>query len=162
MVASSMSIFVLIRSVLEYCCVTWSNSLPVDYLSQDWASPEKSHCISYPLYPASSSGASFFAWQRRARNEWLVMNRKGPWEGYGRQTKPVSLVSPVVSFPPSFARTFSSKDRRLGTRQVRHSTVTTHRITPASLIASFACWEPALQFTLQQQLSTIKESYGKI
>ena len=30
------------------------------------------------------------------------MNRKGPWEG---------------SFPPSFARTFSSKERRLGTRQ---------------------------------------------
>ena len=26
-------------------------------------------------------------------------------------------ISPVVSFPPSFARTFSSKERRLGTRQ---------------------------------------------
>ena len=64
---------------------------------------------------ASSSGASFFAWQRRARNEWLVMNRKGPWEGYRRQAP---LFSPVVSFPPSFARTFSSKERRLGTRQI--------------------------------------------
>ena len=30
---------------------------------------------------ASSSGASFFAWQRRVRNVWLVMNRKEPWEG---------------------------------------------------------------------------------
>ena len=30
---------------------------------------------------ASSSGASFFAWQIRVRNVWLVMNRKGPWEG---------------------------------------------------------------------------------
>ena len=39
------------------------------------------------LEPASSSGASFFAWQRRARNEWLVMNHKGPWEGYKRQAK---------------------------------------------------------------------------
>ena len=29
-----------------------------------------------------------------------------------------SDVSPVVSFPPSFARTFSSKERRLGTRQL--------------------------------------------
>ena len=28
-------------------------------------------------------------------------------------------VSPVVSFPPSFARTFSSKERRLGTRQTQ-------------------------------------------
>ena len=37
--------------------------------------------------PASSSGASFFAWQRRARNEWQVMNRKGPWERYRRQVK---------------------------------------------------------------------------
>ena len=27
-------------------------------------------------------------------------------------------VSPVVSFPPSFARTFSSKETRLGTRQI--------------------------------------------
>ena len=39
------------------------------------------------------------------------MNRKGPFEGYGRQAKL------VVSFPSSFARTFSSKERRLGTRQ---------------------------------------------
>ena len=31
---------------------------------------------------------------------------------------------PVVSFPPSFARTFSSKERRLGTRQGRGETVT--------------------------------------
>ena len=30
-------------------------------------------------------------------------------------------VSPVVSFPPSFARTFSSKERRLGTRQVMYN-----------------------------------------
>ena len=40
---------------------------------------------------ASSSGASFFAWQRRARNEWLVMNRKGPWEGYRRPLSPSRL-----------------------------------------------------------------------
>ena len=39
----------------------------------------------------SSSGASFFAWQRRARNEWLAMNRKGPWEGY-RQQSPSRLL----------------------------------------------------------------------
>ena len=35
------------------------------------------------------------------------MNRKRRWEG-----------SPVVSFPPSLAFTFSSRERRLGTRQV--------------------------------------------
>ena len=40
-----------------------------------------------------------------------MMNHKGPWEGYKRQAKL------VVSFPPSFARTFSSKERRLGKRQ---------------------------------------------
>ena len=39
-----------------------------------------------------------------AKREWLVMNRKGPWEGYRRQAKP------VVSFPPSFARIFSSRE----------------------------------------------------
>ena len=48
-----------------------------------------------------------------AKRKWLVMNCKGPWEGYRRQAK---HVSPVVSFPPSFARTFSSRERRLGTR----------------------------------------------
>ena len=42
-----------------------------------------------------------------AKREWLVMNRKRPWEG--------------VSFPPSFARTFLSKERRLGTRQPQDS-----------------------------------------
>ena len=42
-----------------------------------------------------------------AKREWLVMNRKRRWEG-----------SPVVSFPPSFAFTFLSRERRLGTRQV--------------------------------------------
>ena len=45
------------------------------------------------------------------------MNRKGPWEGCGRQRKP------VVSFPPSFARTFSSRERRLATRQLLPSSV---------------------------------------
>ena len=34
------------------------------------------------------------------------------------QTAGEARVSPVVSFPPSFARTFSSRERRLGTRQV--------------------------------------------
>ena len=50
--------------------------------------------------PASSSGASFFA--RPSQGIWLVMNCKGPWEGYRR---------PIVSFPLSFARTFSSRER---------------------------------------------------
>ena len=40
-----------------------------------------------PCKTASSSGASFFAWQRQARSEWLVMNRKGLWKGYRRQAK---------------------------------------------------------------------------
>ena len=31
-----------------------------------------------------------------------MIHRKGPWEGYRRQA---NAVSPVVSFPPSFART---------------------------------------------------------
>ena len=44
-----------------------------------------------------------------AKREGLVINRKGPWEGYS--------LPPIVSFPPSSARTFSSKERRLGTRQ---------------------------------------------
>ena len=44
-----------------------------------------------------------------AQREWLVMNRKGPWGASRWRAKP------VVSFPPSFART--SKERRLGTRQ---------------------------------------------
>ena len=48
----------------------------------------------------------------QGRGKRLVMNRrKGPWEGYRRQGKP------VVSFPPSFARTCSSRERCLGTRQ---------------------------------------------
>ena len=59
------------------------------------------------IFPASSSGASFFAWQRRARNEWLVMNRKGPWEGYRRQAK---RLPDLVSFS-------WQKSRFLGTAQ---------------------------------------------
>ena len=46
----------------------------------------------------------------QSRGERLVMNRKGPWEGYRRQAKP------VVSFPPSFARTFSSRERDVWVR----------------------------------------------
>ena len=52
------------------------------------------------------------------------MSRKGPWEGYRRQAKP------VVSFPPSFARTFSSRERRLGARQFLPSSVTDLRKHP--------------------------------
>ena len=60
---------------------------------------------------ASSSALRF----SQGKGERLVMNRKGPWEGSdGRR----SAVSPIVSFLPSFARTFSSRERRLGSRQV--------------------------------------------
>ena len=41
----------------------------------------------------------------QGRGERLVMNREGLWEG-----------SPVVSFPPSFARTFSSRERDVRVR----------------------------------------------
>ena len=54
------------------------------------------------LHTASSSGASFFAWKRRAPEGDLTGDE--PQGTMGR-----------VSFPPSFART--SKERRLGTRQ---------------------------------------------
>ena len=43
-----------------------------------------------------------------AKREWLATKRKGLWEG----------VSPVFSFPPSVARKFSLRERRLGTRQL--------------------------------------------
>ena len=49
-----------------------------------------------------------------AKGEWLVTKRKGPWGGERKDAKP------VFSFPPSFARNFSSRERerRLGTRQL--------------------------------------------
>ena len=43
-----------------------------------------------------------------AKREWLVTKSKGLWEE----------VSPVFSLPPSVARKFSSRERRLGTRQL--------------------------------------------
>ena len=61
----------------------------------------------YHMLTASSSSASFFAWQRRARKEWLVMNRKGPWEEHGRQAK---RLPDLVSFS-------WQKSRFLGTAQ---------------------------------------------
>ena len=57
--------------------------------------------------PASSSGASFF--YGRGERETRVTGDE-PQGTMGR-------VQKGVSFPPSFARTFSSKERRLGTRQ---------------------------------------------
>ena len=41
--------------------------------------------------------------ETRKTREWLLTKRKGPW--------------PVFSFPPSFARKFSSRERCLGMRQ---------------------------------------------
>ena len=58
--------------------------------------------------------------EANAKREWLVMNRKRRWEG-----------SPVVSFPPSFAFTFSSRERRVGTRQV----VTRHQYEISVLVS---------------------------
>ena len=60
--------------------------------------------------PASSSGASFFAWQRRAWNE--LINRKGPREGYRRQAK--RRVARCLL--PTFLCAHVLKRRRLGTR----------------------------------------------
>ena len=63
--------------------------------------------------PKTEDHLPFFAWQRRARNAsdcWWTARDHGKLTDGGR-----SAVSPVVSFPPSFART--SKERRLGTRR---------------------------------------------
>ena len=45
-----------------------------------------------------------------------MINRKGPWEGYRRQVKR-RLARRLL--PPSFARSFIERERRLGTKQVR-------------------------------------------
>ena len=45
------------------------------------------------------------------------------------QTAGEADVSPVVSFPPSIARIFSSKERRLGTRQSSDATLRGERMT---------------------------------
>ena len=45
------------------------------------------------------------------------------------QTAGEADVSPVVSFPPSIARVFSSKERRLGTRQSSDATLRGERMT---------------------------------
>ena len=67
-----------------------------EYVKCTFCSVRLLYCV-----PASSSGASFFAWQRRARKEWLVMNRKG------RQAK---RLPDLVSFS-------WQKSRFLGTAQ---------------------------------------------
>ena len=56
---------------------------------------------------ASSSGTSFFAWQKACAKR---VTGDEPQGTMGR-------VQTAVSFPPSFEGTFSSKERRLGTRQ---------------------------------------------
>ena len=101
-----------------FSVATWWRGCTWTEKGNGWVNPFLVLIISHQNHqtlPASSSGASFFAWQRRARNEWLVMNRKEPWEGYRRQS--------IVSFPPSFARTFSLKERRLGTRRKHYGWV---------------------------------------
>ena len=69
--------------------------------------------------PASSSATSFFT-QRQARNarEWWRSRRDHGKEKNNRR----SAVSPVLSFPPSFARKFASRKGRLGTRQLNSNT----------------------------------------
>ena len=63
----------------------------------------------------------FLIVEASAKRVWLVMNRKRPWKGYRRRAKP------IVSFPPSFARTFSSRERRLGTRQSQYHEFYQHK-----------------------------------
>ena len=114
---------------------------------------------------ASSSGASFFASQRRARNA-------SDWWWTARDHGKGTAVSPVVSFPPSFERTFSSRERRLGTRQLHQrveqnlsdmwrSTFETGEaqfrlvteIVPKSLIcvngSSYECWRTGQGYQVQ-------------
>ena len=80
--------------------------------------------------PASSSAASFFAWQRRARNEWLVMNRRGT----------MGRVQTVVSFPPSFARTSRETSGYEAVARPRHQEWVT-----------VTCWNPSMYSVLSQR-----------
>ena len=62
-----------------------------------------------------------------------------PQETMGR------VQTPVVSFPPPFARTFSSKERRLGTRQPLSRVVTSGRKNVMSMRELF-CSDPLAGF----------------
>ena len=91
-------------------------SIPV--FSRKWKKPKKPFWKSRMLDSQPPPQALRFRMaEASAQREWLVMNRKGPWEGYRRWAK--LRAKPVVSFSPSFART--SKERRLGTRQLDSS-----------------------------------------
>ena len=68
----------------------------------------------------------------RKVEERLVMNRKGPWD----------------SFPPSFARTFSSRERRLGTRQSIFHVFHTFLLVLDNRVAD-VCLHLVLQFALK-------------
>ena len=68
---------------------------------------------------ASSSAASFFTWQRRARSEWLEMNRKGPRERYRRQAKRRLKATSRPLSPSRLPLRARFKERRLGTRQMQ-------------------------------------------
>ena len=83
-----------------------------------WTCSNKSGLGDETLFPLKGSKAFPSLLLRRfisriveasAKRERLVMNRKGPWKRYRWRAKP--HVSPVVSFPPSFARSFSSRER---------------------------------------------------
>ena len=64
---------------------TWENSR--HFATSQLVSPRNATsgdtwvAVSQATSTASSSGASIFPW-RSAKREWLVMNRKGQWEGY--------------------------------------------------------------------------------
>ena len=64
-------------------------------------------CQQNSLRPASSSGASFFARKRRATGD----------EPQGTMGRVQTVGSPVVSFPPSFARAIETSGYEAGLRQ---------------------------------------------
>ena len=101
-------------------CAAFFNFL---WVTTQWICSNKSGLGDETLFPLKWSKAFPSLLLRRfifriveasAKRERLVMNRKGPWKRYRRRAKP--HVSPVVSFPPSFARSFSSRERDVWVR----------------------------------------------
>ena len=95
--------------------------------------------------------------ETRETREWLVMKRKGP---VGMRKMRGEDVSPVVSVPPSFARTFSVRERRLGTRQNQkhiYASITKPLVllSPPSCPYTHSCYPDVLRVHPLYQCTTL-------
>ena len=154
-----LSLITIILSIAPWSC--GEQSIDCDWSLVEVNAVESNYRVSGIFLQFPSQCSSSFSAQRRARNARDTRVTSDETQGtMGMRKMRGEDVSPVLSTPPSFARKFSVRERRLGTRQnQKHINASFYKTTSLAVTPScphaHSCYPDVLRVHPLYQCTTL-------